>query len=196
MDIDCDHGNRYRLGNLEEPMSVADRLPVSPALKRRILMAIPAGALAIASVLVANYEPGPDRGKPYRDVGGVWTVCDGHTGPDVIPTKHYSDAECDALRKADLAKAQKVVHALVKVPMTAPQEAALIDFAYNKGAGNLARSSLLRETNAGNQKAACLEYRKWVYGGGKELPGLVLRAQADQWVCSLSPTPEKGNSHD
>jgi lysozyme len=27
----------------------------------------------------------------------VLTVCDGHTGPDIIAGKRYSDAECDAM---------------------------------------------------------------------------------------------------
>ena len=38
----------------------------------------------------------------YRDVVGVLTVCDGHTGADIISSKRYSDAECNALLKADL----------------------------------------------------------------------------------------------
>ena len=33
--------------------------------------------------LVATFEG--LRLQPYQDVGGVWTVCYGHTGPDVVP---------------------------------------------------------------------------------------------------------------
>jgi len=57
--------------------------------------------------------------------------------------------------------------------------AALVDFAYNLGAGNLRASTLRRKVNAGDWPAAQRELRKWVRAGGKVLPGLVLRREAE-----------------
>ena len=133
------------------------------ALKRRLLAAAGTGALAIAGVLVTWFEPGPDRGKPYIDPAGVLTVCDGHTGKDIDPKRHYTDAKCDAWTRQDLATADAAVRRLVRVPLNDWQRAALIDFTYNVGAGNLASSTLLRRLNAGDYDGACLEYRRWVY---------------------------------
>ncbi|WP_427183611.1 lysozyme [Bordetella bronchialis] len=165
---------------------------ISAALKRRLLAAAGAGALAIAGVLVSHFEG--RENVPYLDPVGVWTVCEGHTGPDVIPGKRYSDAECDALKAADLGEADAAVRRLVKVPITDWQRAALIDFTFNLGAGRLASSTLLKKINAGDYAGACAEYDAWVKGrvNGqlKTLPGLQNRRDADQWVCEQSsPNP-------
>ena len=156
---------------------------IPTSLKRRIFAAGGAGAIAIAGVLVAHFEPGRDRGRPYIDPAGVLTVCDGHTGPDIDPSRIYTDAECDAWRETDLAQADAAIQRLVIVPLNDWQRAALIDFVYNVGAGNLAKSTLLRRLNAGDYDGACDEYRRWVYAGGRRLPGLVTRREVDAWVC-------------
>ena len=70
-----------------------------------------AAVLALASVLVARWEG--ERYAPYQDVVGVWTVCYGHTGADVIPGKKYTRAECDALLDGDLREANGYVRRCV-----------------------------------------------------------------------------------
>ena len=35
---------------------------------------------------------------PYRDIVGVLTVCQGYTGPGIVPGKVYTKAECDQLQ--------------------------------------------------------------------------------------------------
>jgi lysozyme len=143
---------------------------IPDVLKRNMLKASAGGALAIAAVLVGHFE-----GRlhvPYRDPAGVLTVCEGHTGPDIIPGKQYTAAECDQFKAQDLAEAEAAVDRLVKVDISKWQKAALIDFAINKGAGALGISTLLRLTNAGEQDATCMEYRRWVYAGGRRLQGL------------------------
>lgn len=57
--------------------------------------------------------------------------------------------------------------------------AALIDFTYNLGAGNLKASNLRRRANAQDWDAVPAELRKWVRGGGKVLQGLVIRREAE-----------------
>ena len=64
---------------------------------------------------------------------------------------------------------------------TEPEErlAAIVDFTFNLGAGRLQASTLRRRINQRDWVAAGKELRRWVYGGGKVLPGLVARRQAE-----------------
>jgi lysozyme len=56
---------------------------------------------------------------------------------------------------------------------------AIADFAYNLGTARYRSSTLKRRIDAEQWAAAKLELHKWVYGGGKKLPGLVRRRQAE-----------------
>jgi lysozyme len=57
--------------------------------------------------------------------------------------------------------------------------AALIDFAFNLGTGNLAASTLRKRVNANRWAEVPAEIRKWNRGGGRVLRGLVLRREAE-----------------
>ena len=57
--------------------------------------------------------------------------------------------------------------------------AAMVDFTFNLGAGRLQTSTLRRRINQMDWRGAALELRKWVHGGGRVLPGLVARRQAE-----------------
>lgn len=57
--------------------------------------------------------------------------------------------------------------------------AALVDFAYNLGVGQLRASTLRRRVNEGRLEDVPAELRKWVRGGGRVLPGLVKRRGAE-----------------
>ncbi|SDH22554.1 lysozyme [Propionivibrio dicarboxylicus] len=57
--------------------------------------------------------------------------------------------------------------------------AAIIDFAFNLGAGTLKASTLRKKINAGQWDDVPAELKKWVKGGGKILRGLVIRRDAE-----------------
>jgi lysozyme len=57
--------------------------------------------------------------------------------------------------------------------------AAIIDFTFNLGAGNLQASTLRRRINAGQWDDVPGELRKWIKGGGRVLAGLVKRREAE-----------------
>jgi lysozyme len=57
--------------------------------------------------------------------------------------------------------------------------AAIVDFTFNLGAGRLQTSTLRRRVNQRDWVAAASELRRWVYGGGRVLPGLVTRREAE-----------------
>ncbi|BAE74022.1 putative phage lysozyme lysis protein [Sodalis glossinidius str. 'morsitans'] len=106
---------------------------MNPELRNRLIKATAGGAIALATVLI-QWHKGV-RYTPYRDSGGVLSVCYGHTGSDIIPGKRYSAAECQSLLDSDLKAAMAVVDANVTVPLTESQKAALASFAYNVGSG-------------------------------------------------------------
>ena len=51
--------------------------------------------------------------------------------------------------------------------------------AHNLGAGRLQTSTLRRRVNQRDWTAAATELRRWIYGGGKVLPGLLARREAE-----------------
>lgn len=53
--------------------------------------------------------------------------------------------------------------------------AAIVDFIFNPGAGRRQTSTLRRRVNQRDWPSSADELRRWVYGGGKVLPGLVAR---------------------
>jgi lysozyme len=56
---------------------------------------------------------------------------------------------------------------------------AIVDFAYNLGVGRLQTSTLRRKINAQDWSGAKEQLMLWVRGGGRVLPGLVKRRQAE-----------------
>ncbi|WP_369412955.1 glycoside hydrolase family protein [Arsenophonus endosymbiont of Aphis craccivora] len=73
---------------------------------KKILMAMGGSAVLLASTMVTYFEG--LRHKPYKDGGDVLTVCYGHTGKAIIPGKHYTDEECQALLERDLKAAMAI----------------------------------------------------------------------------------------
>lgn len=62
---------------------------------------------------------------------------------------------------------------------SAERLAAIVDFAFNLGAGQLRASTLRKRINAERWADVPTELRKWVRGGGRVLPGLVKRREAE-----------------
>ena len=64
------------------------------------------------------------------------------------------------------------------VARTEGQLDALVSFAFNVGIGRLKQSTLLKTIRQGGSKAAIQrQFKRWVYAGGRKLPGLVARRQ-------------------
>lgn len=56
---------------------------------------------------------------------------------------------------------------------------AVVDFAFNLGVGRLQTSTLRRRLNAQDWHGAAEQLRRWTRGGGRVLPGLVRRREAE-----------------
>ena len=57
--------------------------------------------------------------------------------------------------------------------------AAIVDFIFNLGTGRLQAPTLRRRLNQRAWDQAASELRRWVYGGGKLLSGLLIRREAE-----------------
>lgn len=152
-----------------------------PKIPNNIKKATAGGVIALTVAMLSFFE-GVEY-KPYKDVVGVLTVCYGHTGADIIPTKTYSESECLALLEKDLSKVRKGVDPLIKVDIDDNTRAAIYSFAYNVGTGAFARSTMLKKLNAGDIAGACNELKRWTYAGGREWKGLITRREIENAVC-------------
>ena len=92
--------------------------------------------------------------------------------------------QAEKFLKEDLKTFEKIVKDNVKVPLNQNQFDALVSFVFNVGGGNFKNSTLLKVLNKGDYSAAAGEFSKWVYCGGKKLPGLVRRRQAEAELFS------------
>ncbi|MDI9222126.1 lysozyme [Pantoea sp. EA-12] len=161
-------------------------MALSSALRKRLLAVAGAGAFTIAATLLGGSDGLEGRRyTPYLDVAGVLTVCDGHTGADVIRDKSYTDSECDSLLRIDLQQVKNSVDALVNVPLNDYQRAALYSFAYNTGTRAFASSKLLLKLNAGDINGAREELRRWIYAKGVRRKGLINRRQIERWLFEV-----------
>lgn len=60
---------------------------------------------------------------------------------------------------------------------------AVTSITFNAGCANMKASTLFRYLRSGEVAQACNQFPRWVYGGGKVLPGLVTRRAAEQQLC-------------
>lgn len=159
---------------------------MNPVLRNKIIGVIAGGggAVAIATVMLSGKDGLEGREYiAYRDVVGVLTVCDGHTGNDIIRGRRYTDKECDALTRQDIQRIAAKVDPAIKVQTTDTQRAAIYSFAYNVGPNAAIKSTLLKKLNAMDYAGACDELKRWVYAGGKQWKGLMNRREIEREVC-------------
>ena len=116
---------------------------------------------------------------PYICPAGFWTIGYGHLCDPKHPPITEAEAEVYLLR--DLQTALAATLRCCPVLATEPDGrlAAIVDFTFNLGAGRLQTSTLRRRINQRDWVAAELELCRWVYGGGRVLPGLVARRGAE-----------------
>jgi lysozyme len=128
------------------------------------------------------------RLKAYNDGVGVMTIGYGHTDGvkrgDVI-----TKAQAEEYLKEDLADAIHGVEKAVKVDLSDNEFAACVSLAFNIGTGGFAKSSVCRLVNRQKYDEAADAFLLWNKGGGKVMPGLTRRRQAERKLF-LTPDEE------
>ena len=116
------------------------------------------------------------RLEAYEDAAGVPTIGYGHT-KDVRMGDRISEYWAKELLRNDIDEAEQQAKEL-GVARTEGQLDALTSFVFNLGIGRLKESTLLRVIREGGSKQQIRkEFKRWVYAGGKKLPGLVTRRE-------------------
>ena len=148
------------------------------------------------------------RSRPYLCPAHIWTIGYGHvlyqeqirlpvvrppgkTKADIpmirseMPLKLedfrvWTKTEIDELFRADVGTFERGVLRLV--PGVVGRQGsfdALVSISFNFGLGNLQRSTIRMRANRGDWEGAAEAFRVWTKGGGKVLPGLVKRREAE-----------------
>ena len=121
-----------------------------------------------------------NRAYPYICPAGYWTIGFGHLCQSDHPP--ITEEEGELYLAQDLMTALKAT--LRYCPVLATESdgrlAAIVDFTFNLGAGRLQTSTLRRRINQRDWAAAANELGRWVRGGGRVLPGLVVRRGAEK----------------
>jgi lysozyme len=116
----------------------------------------------------------------YPDVGGVWTIGYGHTGPNVHKGLTITQAQAEQFLLQDVKRAADAVNTYVTVAISQDEFDALTDFTFNAGTGALEGSTLLKDLNAGNFAGAAAQFDAWDHAGGKVVAGLLRRREAEE----------------
>jgi lysozyme len=125
------------------------------------------------------------REKPYKCSAGFWTVGYGHliTRGAELPSswnRAFSSGEIDDLLRADLQRFELGVLRMLR-PMQPTQSVfnSAVSFSFNLGLGTFQRSSVRSALIRGDKKRAGEVLLKYCRAGGKILPGLVRRREAE-----------------
>ena len=145
------------------------------------------------------------RNKPYLCPAHIWTIGYGHVlyqeqirlpvvrveGYTGMIRKEYplkqedsrvwTKQEIEELFATDVGNFERGVLRLV--PTVAGKQGAfdaLVSISFNFGLGNLQRSTIRMKANRGDWEGAADAFRVWTKGGGKVLPGLVKRREAER----------------
>lgn len=141
--------------------------------------------VAIAAALCRRFEGFYPR--PYLCPAGVPTIGYGAT--------YYEDGRRVTLHDPEITRERAealllwhlktrylptVLKLCPRLWLETPERlAAIIDWTFNLGGGNLQASTMRRKINAGDWDAVPAELRKWNKAGGRVLPGLTARRGAE-----------------
>ena len=118
------------------------------------------------------------RSKAYRCSANVLTIGFGHT-LNVKSTDVITKEQGEYFLRQDVEHAEREVNKH-NLNINQNQFDALVSFVFNLGVGNFARSTLLKRVKAyPNDITIRREFARWVYAGGKILPGLVTRRKEE-----------------
>ncbi len=126
-----------------------------------------------------------------KDLGFWNRMTDGYGNTHgVVPGKDITMSQAVNDLYANVQNSVNDVNNLVNVQLTQEEFDALVDFDFNLGRGNLAKSTLLKDVNAQNWADAANQFEPWDKCGGKVLAGLLRRRIAEEQLFETPPTQE------
>lgn len=158
----------------------------SGAVRRRTVgvAAAVATAAAMAVPMISAWE-----GRSlvaYRDIVGVWTICDGET-LGVRPGDVATDSVCDRKLEARAKQFSAEIARCLPDDLPLPMRVAFVSASYNIGSAAFCGSSMSRRALAGDLTGACEALLMWdkgrVNGVLQRIRGLTLRRQQERALC-------------
>lgn len=111
-------------------------------------------------------------------------MCVGRMDKSLKLGQKFSIDECMSMFAEDWVKHEKQLDNVVKHSYASEwQKAALTDFTFNLGIGNVKSSTLIKLLNQGKHKEACMQLLRWTRAGGSVLRGLVIRRDKTLPYC-------------
>ena len=120
------------------------------------------------------------RLKAYKCPAGVYTIGYGHT-ENVNADSEISELMADQILRKDLKKFEQAINDL-DVPLLQCEFDSLVSFVFNVGIGNFNKSTLKKLLSQKKFFYAAKEFDKWVFAGGKKLPGLQNRRNKERKI--------------
>ncbi len=149
-------------------------------MSKRAAKALAGATGAIALAITALIQPWEGRElKAYKDIVGVWTICDGET-KGVKPGMVKTNAECDAmlLKRVEhdfYRPLTKCIAGYTGLPLSL--QASLLSASYNVGVGAICNSTAARLAKVGDHRGSCEAVTRFNRAGGKVVRGLKLRRE-------------------
>lgn len=170
------------------PPSPAPAAPAGRPVSRGTLAAI-VGSAAAAVLLVSIPADEGTEYRAYRDIAGIWTICNGDTR-NVSAGMVETPEGCRRRLEAQLiAHASPVMACSPRLaePGRDYQRAAAVSLAYNIGVRAYCHSTVDRRFDAGDVRGACNAFLSWdkarVRGQLRPVKGLTLRRQRERAIC-------------
>ena len=178
------------MAGCEQTYRSQDKLTAGIFLEPAERAALPAGVevrKAYAKAVDLTKESEGFEREAYNDAASYCTIGYGHLiqlAPcdSRIPAEFQdgiSEPRGTQILRKDMEKAEIGVMTLIDAALTDGQYGALCDFVFNVGVGNFRNSTLRKRVNAGRHDRVPFEFRRWVYAGGKKLPGLQTRREKE-----------------
>jgi GH24 family phage-related lysozyme (muramidase) len=164
-----------------------DRAAAAPAAARRLSKR--------GAALIAEFEG--MRERLYNDPAGHCTIGIGHlvhrgrcNGSEPAAFKRgITREQAYALLQRDARRMENAVNGL-GVPLNQNQFDALVSFTYNLGpAWTVTKTGIRDALRARRYRDVPREMRRWVYAGGRKLPGLVRRREAEGKLFATPARP-------
>lgn len=118
------------------------------------------------------------RLKAYLCPAGIPTIGYGATGADIKLGLVWTQEQAEARLQSDLDWFKRGTKKLVP-NLEGYRLDAITDFSFNLGLGRLKASTLRKRLLVEDWEGSYEELRKWVWGGGRKLPGLVIRRELE-----------------
>jgi lysozyme len=172
----------------------------------RIAIGVAGLVIAVAALGAASFEG--NRSHAYRDSGGQWTICEGHSR-GVMAGDVATPGQCAEYKRSDRLRANAELDRCTSAQLTPNQRDAFVSVVQNIGGTAFCNSTIARKINGHDIRGACWSIGLYMSVAGRDCrikanncAGIVKRRMAEMDQCwpnfgtNSNQTPQsRGNFH-